>query len=82
MHEINRDLLLSAKAAKLSPQELREQLGMLNDLLYHIETWETYCRVNEIVDINRRRIITKPHRMQSMLREPRQKAFVFVHNKN
>ena len=82
MHELNRDLLLSAKAAQLSPQELDKQLSMLNAMLYHTETWETFCTANELVDINRHRIIAKPHLIQSILREPKQKPFVFVHNKN
>jgi hypothetical protein len=82
MDELNRDLLLSAKAAQLSPRELQQQLSMLNSMLLHTENWETFCKANELVDINRRRIIVKPHLIQSILREPKQKAFVFVHNKN
>jgi hypothetical protein len=82
MHELNRDLLLSSKAAQLSPGELQQQLSMLNTMLYHTENWETFCEANELVDINRRRIITRPTIIEKILREPRQKAFVFVHNKN
>ena len=82
MQEANRDLLVLSRMAHLSQQELDHQLALLNTLLYHIETWETFCNANEIVDINRHRIIQKPHLIQKILSDKVVKPFVFTSNKN
>jgi hypothetical protein len=78
----NRDLLVLTKKAQLDARELDRQIGLLNALLYHVENWETFCIANEVIDINRRRIIRKPHLMQGILRVSPPKPFVFTHNKN
>lgn len=82
MHDTNRDLLVLSKTAHLSDAELERQISLLNRLLYHTETWETFCTANEILDINRHRVIQKPHLIQGILREKKVKAFVFTCNKN
>jgi hypothetical protein len=82
MNDANRDLLVLAKTAHLSPEELDHQVTLLNMLLRLTENWDTYCTANEILDINRRRIIQQPHQMQKILREKKEKPFVFTNNKN
>ena len=82
MNDANRDLLVLAKTAHLSPEELDRQVTLLNTLLRLTENWETFCTANEILDINRGRIIQQPHQMQMILREKKEKPFVFTNNKN
>lgn len=82
MHDPNRDLLVLAGSAQLNPAEFERQVNLLNRLLYYAETWENFCAVNEIIDINRHRIIRKPQLIQNILREKKVKAFVFTCNKN
>lgn len=82
MNDANRDLLVLSKTAHLSRAELERQVALLNSLLYHTENWETFCTANEILDINRHRIIHKPFLIQKILREKKQKPFVFTNNKN
>jgi hypothetical protein len=82
MYDANRDLLVLSKTAHLSAAEFERQVSLLNRLLYHTETWESFCAANEILDINRHRIIQKPHLIQNILREKKMKGFVFTCNKN
>jgi hypothetical protein len=82
MYDANRDLLVLSKGAQSDPAELERQVSFLNRLLYHSETWEIFCTANEILDINRHRIIQEPHLIQNILGEKKLKAFVFTCNKN
>ena len=82
MNDANRDLLVLSKTAHLSPEELEHHVELLNTLLYHTENWETFCIANEVLDINRHKIIQKAFLIQKILREKRQKPFVFTSNKN
>ena len=82
MKDMNRDLWLLCKHYYMTQSELDRQVSLLNTLFYHAEYWNNFCSSHEILDINRRKIIRKPHLMQSILHERRLKAFVFVNNLN
>lgn len=82
MNDANRDLLVLSKTAHLSAEEIDYLVSLLNTLLRHTENWETFCNANEILDINRHKIIQKPFLIQKILREKTQKPFVFTSNKN
>jgi len=82
IHDFNRDLLLLSKTAHLDPEELDRQMELLNTLLYHVENWQTFCNAHEVIDINRRKIISSHRRIERILRKTKQKAFVFTNNKN
>ena len=79
---MNRDLLVLSKQSHLSQDEINRQTELLNHLLYPLENWSNYCMANEIIDINRRKIISKAHLMKSMLQDYPNKPFVFICNKN
>ena len=82
MNDANRDLLVLSRTAHLTPKERDQEVTRLNNLLYHTENWESFCTANEILDINRHKIIQKPFLIQAILREKKQKPFVFTNNKN
>lgn len=82
MNDMNRDLLVLSSAANKSPDLLRKELAILNQILFQTENWETFSVANEIIDINRHKMIRKPFLIQKILTEKRQKAFVFTCNKN
>lgn len=82
MHEVNRDLLVLGRSADWTDEEMGRQLRLLNTLLYSAETWECFCLANEVIDLNRRRVIRNPHHIRMTLSDRRQKPFVFVNNKN
>jgi len=82
MNDANRDLLVLSKAVSLSPEKLEREMELLNTLLFDTENWESFSIANEIIDINRRKIIRKTHLIQKILTEKKVKPFVFTCNKN
>ena len=82
MNDANRDLLVLSKTVHLNPGEMERQVELLNTMLYHTENWDVFCIANEVLDINRHKIIQKTFLIQKILTERKQKPFVFVCNKN
>ncbi|MDB5210038.1 MAG: hypothetical protein JWQ30_865 [Sediminibacterium sp.] len=82
MNDVNRDLLVLSDTAHFSPEQLERELAFLNTLLFHIENWETFSIANEVIDINRRRIVRDSFLIQKILTKKEVKAFVFTCNKN
>ncbi len=82
MKDANRDLLVLSKTAHLSAEELEHHVELLNTILFHTENWKTFCIANEILDINRLKVIKKAFLIEKILREKKQKPFVFTSNKN
>ena len=82
MNDSNRDLLVLSSTDHLTEEQMDHQVLLLNKLLYEIETWDTFRTVNEIININRHKIIRKPHLVEKELREKGVKPFVFTCNKN
>ena len=82
MNDANRDLLVLSKTSHLNDAEKDQLVDLLNKILFHTENWKAFCTANEIIDINRRKIIRKSHLIQKILSEKNQKAFVFTSNKN
>jgi len=82
MNPQNRDLLVLTKKNTINPAELEHEVQLLVDILYYAERMDAFCIANEVLDIKRYKVIQKPHRIQKILREKRQKPFVFISNKN
>lgn len=82
MNTGNRDLLLLTKYEKSDSVAMKLELKFLNDLLYRVESLHHFCIVNEIIDVNKYKIFTKPYQVHKISRERRIKPFVFIFNKN
>jgi len=82
MNPRNRDLLVLTKKELMNQQELEHEIELLNDLFCHVENSNALCLANEVIDINRYKIIRKLHLVRQLLKEPRLKPFVFICNKN
>lgn len=82
MNPRNRDLLVLTKKKKMDALELEHEIEVLNDLFYLVECSNAVCIANEVIDVNRYKIINKTHIVRQMLREHRLKPFVFINNKN
>lgn len=78
----NRDLLVMTKNQFNDPTELEHEVELLNEILYEAESIKNFCVANEIIDVNRYKIIRKPHLIIHALREKKNTPFVFVYNKN
>jgi hypothetical protein len=82
MNPQNRDLLVLTKKVTMNPTELEHEVELLVDLLYHVENINAFSIANEVLDINRYKVIEKPHLVQKIIREKKLKPFVFISNKN
>ena len=82
MNTPNRDLLVLTGTTKMNRQLLEQQVELLNDLLYHVENLNAFCIANEVIDVNKYKIIQKPHIILQIIREKSLKPFVFISNKN
>jgi hypothetical protein len=78
----NRDLLVLTKKESMKPGELEHEVELLVDLLYHVENMNAFCSANEVIDLNRYKVIQKRRIIQRVVRERRLKPFVFISNKN
>jgi len=82
MNPQNRDLLVLTKKVTMNAKQLKHEVELLNELLFHVEDLDSFCTANEIVDINRYKIIQKPYLIRQAIRERGTKPFVFISNKN
>jgi hypothetical protein len=82
MNPRNRDLLVLTKKETMNQKELEHEIELLNDLFYLVENSNALCLANEVIDINRYKVIRKIQLVRQMLKEPKLKPFVFISNKN
>jgi len=78
----NRDLLLLSKKASPDPKELELEVEQLHELLFTVESVSNFCIANEIIDLNRYKIIQKASRIEKIIKEKNLKPFQFISNKN
>ncbi|NNV54143.1 hypothetical protein [Limnovirga soli] len=82
MSHQNRDLLVLTKRDSMNPEELEHEVELLVDILFHVENLDAFCVANEIIDLNKYKIIQKPLFIKQFLREKNPKPFVFINNRN
>ena len=82
MNPRNRDLLVLTKKELMNQQELEHEIELLNDLFYLVENSNALCIANEVIDINRYKVIRKLQQVRQILKEQQLKPFVFISNKN
>jgi hypothetical protein len=82
MNPRNRDLLVLTKKETMNQQELEHEIELLNDLFYLVESSNAACIANEVIDLNRYKVIRKLHRVKQIMQEQTLKPFVFISNKN
>ncbi len=78
----NRDLLVLTKRETMNASELEHEVELLVDLLFHVESLDSFCVANEVIDVNRYKIIRKPHVIKQIVRGLKLNAFVFISNLN
>jgi hypothetical protein len=82
MHPQNRDLLVLTKKETMNAQELEHEVELLVNLLSETEKIDVFCIANEIIDLNRYKIISKPYLIQKIIRQRKLRSFIFLSNKN
>jgi hypothetical protein len=82
MDSDSKNLFLLANKESLLPEEVKRELQFLGRILYEKDDCFKLSHCNEVIDINRRKVIRPLHLVQQVLEEKRRKAFVFIFNKN
>lgn len=78
----NRDLLVLAKNEALSEKDFESEIQQLHQILFEVEVLANICLAYEILDVNKRKPITKQGSVQKIILEKNHKPFVFLFNKN
>lgn len=78
----NRDILVLFKQELMTPQAMEHQVTLLHDLLYNVERLDNLVTAHELLDLNKYKLISKPHLIKEYLRSGKEKPFVFLNNKN
>jgi hypothetical protein len=78
----NRDILVLFKQELMTPQAMEHQVTLLHDLLYNVERLDNLVTAHELLDLNKYKLISKPHLIKDYLRKGKEKPFVFLNNKN
>jgi len=70
------------KQELMSPQAIEQQVSLLHHMLFNVERLDNVARAHEIIDLNRYKILVKEHEIRNYFRQKKEKAFVFLNNRN
>ncbi|WP_447640303.1 MULTISPECIES: hypothetical protein [Chitinophagaceae] len=79
MHD--RDLVVLVGEKVFTEQELQRHIRDISTILSKAESMDNFCIANEIIDLNRYKLINRPYRIKQIVSE-KLKPFVFIFNKN
>ena len=82
MKSAKRDLLVLSKNNSADQREMELEVAKLHDLLFHKESLENFCIANEIIDLNKYKIIDNPDKIRKIISKNKMKPFEFINNKN
>lgn len=82
MNPHNRDLLVFTKKETMNQHELEHQIELLNDLFFLVEASNAAYIANEVIDVNRNKVITTLKKVRTILQAKQLSPFVFISNKN
>jgi len=81
MKSSKRDLLVLSRKAS-DEKEMEIEIEQLHNLLYTAESLENFSIANEIININKYKIIRNPVRIQRIISRNKMRPFEFINNKN
>ena len=82
MKSPNRDLLVLLKDEYMSEQSIEQEVELLNEMLFHVESMDNFCKAHEVFDLNRYKVYTKSKQIIQVIRQREIRPFQFVCNKN
>lgn len=82
MNKSNRDLLVLFNQELMTPQALEHEVTLLHELLFNVERVDNLVIAHELIDLNKYKIYSKPTLIKDYIRQRKDKAFVFLNNKN
>lgn len=82
MKTSNRDLLVLLKDEAMSNQAIEQEVEQLNEMLYHVESADFFCRTNEIIDMNKYMVLQDDQALVQVMYQNELQPFIFLCNKN
>ncbi len=82
MKTSNRDLLVLLKDESMSNKAIEQEVEQLNEILFHVESADNFCRTNEIIDMKRYRLLQDGKYLVQIMYQNELKPFIFLCNKN
>jgi hypothetical protein len=82
MNKSNRDLLVLFNQELMTPQALEHEVSLLHELLFHVERLDNLVIAHEVIDLNKYKVYEKHSIIKAYIRSKKEKAFVFLNNKN
>ncbi len=82
MNKSNRDLLVLFNQELMSPQALEHEVSLLHDLLFRVEKIDNLVIAHELIDLNKYKVFKKAVLIKNYIRLRKEKAFVFLFNRN
>lgn len=77
----DRDLVVLVGEKIFTEQELQKHIQHISAILSKAESMDNFCVANEVIDLNRYKLIDRPYRIKQIVSE-KLKPFVFIFNKN
>ena len=66
----------------MSEQSIEQEVELLNEMLFHVESMENFCKAHEVIDLNRYKIYLKSKQIIKVVRQREIRPFQFISNKN
>jgi transcriptional regulator of NAD metabolism len=82
MKSPNRDLLVLLKDEYMSEHAIEQEVERLNEMLFHVESFENIAHAHELIDLNKFRISQQKKKVLQVLRDKEMKPFIFLFNMN
>ena len=82
MNKSNRDLLVLFNQELMTPQALEHEVTLLHELLFNVERVDNLVIAHELIDLNKYKIFSKHSLIKDYIRQRKDRAFVFLNNKN
>lgn len=82
MKTSNRDLLVLLKDDSMTDRAIEQEVERLNELLFHVESADTFCRSNELFDLNKYKVFQEKTNLVRIMYQTELKPFIFILNKN
>ena len=66
----------------MTKQAMDHEVSLLHEMLFNVERLDNFVKAHEIIDLNKYKIITKAFAIKDIIRQHKDKPFVFLNNKN
>ncbi|HEX4957858.1 MAG TPA: hypothetical protein VFV46_06740 [Lacibacter sp.] len=77
-----RDLLVLLNNEFRSEHAINHEVEWLHGVLFHVEALDNFCVAHEILNVNRRQVVSKHEDIKKYVLRKKEKAFEFLNNKN